>query len=135
MYSIHIFINHFIDNFIKYNYIGCSVNDKDIGNGKFWGGSDTHFYGIGGLSLRKKSFMLQCIEDNPYIHKDYPEDVFYSNCVAKSENRPESADVLTKFCSQHSYYNDSFGVHKPSEMNRKDFEKFLQYCPDTIHAL
>jgi len=122
-----------IDEFIKYDYIGCSANNISIGYDTTW--KNENFYGIGGLSLRKKSFMLKCIADNPTINKNFPEDVFYSNCVSKSDNRPESAEVLSKFCSQYEYRNNSFGVHKPSQMGREDFEKFLQYCPDTISAL
>jgi len=122
-----------IDEFIKYDYIGCSADNTNIGTISIWG--DNQFYGIGGLSLRKKSFMLKCIADNPTIEKNSPEDVFYSNCVSKSDNRPESAEILTKFCSQHTYHNDSFGVHRPSQMRKEDFEKFLQYCPETVHAL
>jgi hypothetical protein len=93
------------------------------------------FYGIGGLSLRKKSFMMKCIADNPTIDKHFPEDVFYSNCVSKSDNRPESAEVLSRFCSQNAYHDNSFGVHKPAIMNRSDFNKFVQYCPDSVYAL
>ena len=117
-----------IEEFIKYDYIGCSVDNKHIGNSSaphWW--SSYPFYGIGGLSFRKKSFMKQCITNDP--NNNIPEDVFYSTCIEKNgRNKPESAEVLAKFCSQWQYNEDSFGAHKTKGMSNK--EDFYAYCPE-----
>ena len=122
-----------IDRFTKYDYIGCSVDDKTIGFGG-WRWSNTHpddyFYGSGGMSFRKKSFMLNCIRDNPNIDKAYPEDVFFSNCVAKSPNRPETATVINDFCTQNKYVNNSLGAHRISMLSDDDKKRFIQFCPE-----
>jgi hypothetical protein len=117
-----------IDDFLKYDYIGCPYNGTIIGdNTKIWGETN-HFYGIGGLSYRKKSFMMDCINNNSNIEPEFAEDVFYSNCVAKSKNKPESANVLNKFCTQFFGLDISFGVHKPTQL--ADRETFSKYCPE-----
>ena len=126
-----------INNFTKYDYIGCSIDDKTIGFGGWrWSSShvDDSFYGVGGMSLRKKSFMLKCIMENPTIDSAYPEDVFYSNCVAKSSKKPESAVVINNFCTQNTYNNNSLGAHRISMLTPADKERFLQYCPEA-HAI
>ena len=130
---------HTINQFTKYDYIGCSVDDKNIGFGGWrWSSShpDDYFYGSGGMSLRKKSFMMKCIADHLNIPKNYPEDVFYSNCVSKSPNKPKSAVVINNFCTQNKYVNNSLGAHRISMLSPEDKKRFLAYCPeaDTIKS-
>jgi hypothetical protein len=125
-----------IDKFLKYNYIGCSYNKQTIGKNipevnihtEFW--KNHNFYGIGGVSLRKKSFILKCIADNPNIPANFPEDVFYSNCVANSENKPESGEIIAEFCSQNTYDTDSIFAHKLVDMKDGKKDKFIEYCPE-----
>ena len=116
-----------IDKFLKYDYIGCSYNKKAIGKG-VW--EENEYYGVGGISLRKKSFMLKCIADKPETPANFAEDVFYSNCVAKSKNRPESGDIIAEFCSQSAYDKDSLFTHKPGTMPPQNINRFLNYCPE-----
>jgi hypothetical protein len=116
-----------IDRFMQYDYIGCSINAETIGkknSQSYWNGE---FYGVGGLSFRKKSFMLKCIADGS--DKSPHEDVFYSNCVAKSARRPLSASDLNDFCTQNTFNRPSFGAHKTSLMVEKK-DTFHQYCPE-----
>jgi hypothetical protein len=121
---------YMIDKFTKYNYIGCPYNDHKIGTSDTNGWGKNNFYGVGGLSFRKKSFMLSCIKKNPTISQKFPEDVFYSNCVAKTRKKPKSALILTKFCTQGHFINKSFGAHKTRHMLRKsDRKRFTRYCP------
>jgi len=126
-----------IYDFTKFDYIGCSINDKTIGtDSHYWErkGVD-NFYGVGGLSFRKRSFMMECIRNNPNVKANYPEDVFYSNCVANSPNRPMQVSDLRKFCTQ-SYYNGkykSLGAHQTRLINNEPPEnmgKFHAYCPE-----
>lgn len=121
-----------IEEFTKYDYIGCSVDNTRFGKNVFWNNDKetTYFYGVGGLSLRSKSFTLKCIADKADIDKYYPEDVFYSNCVAMSPNKPENAVVMSRFCSQNRYMDDSFGVHKPGMKDKTEKARLFAYCPE-----
>jgi hypothetical protein len=113
-----------IDDFINYNYIGCPYDNKIIGtNSKIW--DKYNMYGIGGLSFRKKSFMLKCIDNNPNIPDNFAEDVFYSECL--QNNKPDIIK-LNKFCTQHKYFDNSFGLHKPT--NLKNNKELHSYCPE-----
>jgi len=127
-----------IYDFTGYDYIGCSINDITIGTEfPYWErkGID-NFYGVGGLSFRKRSFMMECIRNNPNVKANYPEDVFYSNCVANSPNRPMKASDLSKFCTQSTYSGKykSLGAHRTSLINKvKDsgnMDNFHAYCPE-----
>lgn len=113
-----------INDFINYNYIGCPFDDKIIGtNSRIW--SEYNMYGIGGLSFRKKSYMLKCIKNNPNIHDDFAEDVFFSECLA--DYKPD-IKALNQFCTQHKYFDKSFGLHKPLAL--KDNKELHKYCPE-----
>jgi len=123
-----------IQDFLKYNYIGCATRGQYIGNKTdYWGkdskGENNYFYGIGGLSFRKKSFMMKCIADHPNISPDFAEDVFFSNCVDKTKDKPENAMKLSNFCSQKTYESASFGVHKSWEIQGPTEELYM-YCPE-----
>ena len=114
-----------IEDFMRFDYIGCS-NGFTVGPRKEWGGNS--YYGIGGLSFRKKSFTLQCIRSKPKILNRFPEDVFFGNCVEKAGTKPTTRD-LQQFCSQGRYDANSFGAHKISWMKKSHTRKFLKYCP------
>jgi hypothetical protein len=124
-----------IEDFTHFDYIGCSYNDYTIGTHavpRNWRGGNKYrsFYGIGGLSFRKKSFMEACIRALPNIPDDYAEDVFFSECVAKDGNsRPPNAGILASFCAQHSFPRESLGVHKPVTMSAAEKKKMVAYCP------
>jgi hypothetical protein len=120
-----------INDFVRYNYIGCSSNSP-AEREKEWvtGDENGHmFYGVGGLSFRKKSFMMKCINDNPNIRPDFAEDVFFSNCVAKTLDRPIAGIELNRFCSQNVFEQPSFGAHKLSRMVKDHLEPFYNFCP------
>lgn len=121
-----------IDRFRKYGYLGCSYKKDSIGMNKQVWSKELPFYGIGGLSFRKKSFMLKCIRKEPNVHPDRAEDVFFSECVhaERSSLKPESPQVLCDFCSQHFFNSKSFGAHKTKLMVDEDKEDFYSYCPE-----
>lgn len=122
-----------IQDFMKYDYIGCGSYNGAIGNSReVWGKNESiqnSFYGVGGLSFRKNSFQKQCIRDYPNISPTYPEDVFYSNCVEKSPNKPKAAVDLANFCTQDSFDRNSFGAHKTWYMKEGHSEPFYKFCP------
>lgn len=121
-----------IERFRKYGYLGCSHWPDSYGmKGQPWA-KDIPFYGIGGLSFRKKSFMLKCIRADPNVHPHRAEDVFFSECLHKetSELKPESGSVLADFCTQAHFNSESFGAHKTKLLIKKDKEAFYGYCPE-----
>lgn len=86
-----------INYFLKYDYTGAPWKDKTVGNG--------------GLSLRRKSKMLEIIDNCPYTNQ--PEDVYFGKaCSEIFRNIPDFENA--KEFSVETVYNDkSFGVHKP----------------------
>jgi hypothetical protein len=121
---------HSIDSFLKYPYVGCPFDTKIVGDHPIWGGYP--FYGIGGLSIRKKSFMMDCIQRHPTVEDTYAEDIFFSKCVKDKGNSENiTVDILNNFCTQHVYAKNSFGAHKVNIDLPNDEEKaFCSYCPE-----
>ena len=124
-----------IKDFMHFDYIGCGSFNRAIGKEKpAWGkykdtDENISFYGIGGLSFRKNSFQKQCIRNYPNINPDYPEDVFYSECVETSIHKPRSAMDLANFCTQDEFVSKSFGAHKTIFINDRQSESFYTFCP------
>lgn len=86
-----------INTFLKYDYIGAPWKDKNIGNG--------------GLSLRRKSKMLEIIKKCEY--KNQPEDVYFSYACPDIIRKQPSFEDAKKFAMETVYNDVSFGVHKP----------------------
>lgn len=102
-----------IDNYLKYDYSGAPWRDKTVGNG--------------GLSLRRKSKMLEIIDNCPYTNQ--PEDVYFGKaCPEIFRNIPDFENA--KEFSVETVYNDkSFGVHKPwIHLNKKDYLNKVNNC-------
>jgi len=136
--------DHKIREFTKYDYVGCSNNKNTIGDlGNNWGtdkngdwSDDTtknlSFYGIGGLSFRKNSFQKKCIRDYPNINPEYGEDVFFSGCLEKSQNKPRDVSTTRNFCTQNVFYSRSFGAHKISVLKDDQRAAFFEFCPAAV---
>ena len=123
-----------IDSFTHLDYVGCAY-DHQIGPGVHWG-KDHSFYGSGGLSFRKKKFMMECIAANPNIDPHAPEDVFFSDCVAKSPSKPKDAATLAKFCTQNTYMEQSFGAHQiDKQLAPHHRALFIDHCPEAAMLL
>lgn len=104
-----------INDFIKYDYVGAPWKGGNVGNG--------------GLSLRRKSKMLEIIDKCEY--KDEPEDVFFgTSCPDIKRNTPQYEDA--KKFSMETIYNDiSFGVHKPwIHLKNEDIVNKNNFCKD-----
>lgn len=126
-----------IARFLKFGYIGCMFGHQVGPHANVPFQEGLPFYGIGGLSLRRKSFIMKCLE----IYQDNcpheAEDITFSTCVHVFREQYPVASVLDvgSFCAQGGWgiedSPDSWGVHKFNEtmpQNMKD--KFLDYCPD-----
>ena len=97
-----------LSRFEQFDYIGCPYGDGKTGRHRLW--ANEPFYGIGGLSFRKKSAMMACIARGGQ-DKNPAEDVFFSACQHNKEPRPASDD-LRAFCTQHKFAGSSLGAHK-----------------------
>jgi len=92
---------HILKDFMKYDYVGAP-----------WSHSEhTGNVGNGGLSLRRKSKMLEILEKCPI--GEHQEDGFFSSgCDAVKPYKP-TAEEAARFSIESIYAPESFGVHKP----------------------
>jgi hypothetical protein len=88
-----------IHHFLKYDYVGAPWT-WDLLNG----------VGNGGLSIRKKSKMLEIIEKEPY--NDQPEDIFFAMNKTVPLYKP-SVREAKHFSVEHLYESFTFGSHQP----------------------
>jgi hypothetical protein len=125
----------------QFGYIGCAYYDQVGPNTGYWD-EGWSFYGSGGLSLRRKSFTLECLQwyklNNRGMH-EY-EDVTFSHCVdvlyRKLRYPKPTLDDVGDFCTQNTWGNLSrepraFGAHQIGiqMQDRKVKREFLEYCP------
>jgi hypothetical protein len=87
---------HLIYKFLKYDYVGAPWKWKEVGNG--------------GLSIRKKSKMLEIIEKEPY--NDEPEDVFFAMNKTVPLYKP-SLKIASHFSVENIYEAITLGSHQP----------------------
>ncbi len=128
--------------FADFPYIGCSY-EYQIGEDNWWklgrrGNPDALFYGVGGMSFRHKSFMLNCIESSSVeALKQQPEDVLFSTCYRRFPDLPRpTVKDLHLFCTQWHYEEEyrykqaTFSVHKPGAMrSRRQKLALVRDCP------
>jgi hypothetical protein len=101
--------------FLEYNEDPNEMNKRLIGNG--------------GLSLRRKSKMLEILEKCP-INKKIPEDIYFSiPCNGIKMNKP-SYEKAMQFSMESIYSDISFGIHKPwLYFNDDQILKKNETCP------
>jgi len=101
----------YLNEFLQYDYVGAP-NKEWVGNG--------------GLSLRKKSKMIDVLKH----HNREPgenEDIFFT----KKEHKLSIPDINTanRFSNEGNYSPNSFGVHKPWwYFSKPDLYKKQQHC-------
>jgi hypothetical protein len=95
-----------IYNFIKYDYVGAPWNNNLVGNG--------------GFSLRKKSKMLELINEGGFIKENneyHYEDRFFSKTINldKIYNNLFKPDfnIAKEFSVENVFCENSIGLHKP----------------------
>ena len=92
---------HLINGFLKYDYVGAPVQHNAI--------PQSIWVGNGGLSLRKKSKMLEIMNNEPY--QNIPEDFYFSLPTSVSIYKPLIDEA--KFFSVEGFFNEvSFGCHQ-----------------------
>lgn len=104
-----------INDFIKYDYVGAPWKNGGVGNG--------------GLSLRKKSKMIEIINKCPYTGIN--EDVYFSSsCKDVIINKPTDKNAM-RFSIEQVYNPNSFGIHKAyGWLNGKELTKVKSFCPE-----
>ena len=102
-----------INNYLTYDYVGAPWKDKSVGNG--------------GLSLRKKSKMLEIINNCPYSNEN--EDIYFSRACSSTKINIPTFDIAKHFSVETVYDDLSFGVHKPWRyIKKEDLKKKNDYC-------
>ena len=98
-----------IYDFLEYDYVGAPWRFDN----------DYNSVGNGGLSLRKKSKMLEMINKGGYLNENgelYNEDIFFSDTFGNKNNfslyKP-SFEVASKFSVETYFTDNSFGLHNP----------------------
>jgi hypothetical protein len=91
---------HLLNDFMKYDYVGAPWRNN----------TDSKFVGNGGLSLRRKSKMLDVI--NRCKHNGHQEDGFLSaGCEGVVVSKPTATNAK-RFSIEQIYSPESFGIHK-----------------------
>jgi hypothetical protein len=108
-----------INDFIKYDYVGAPI--PNLGN----------LVGNGGLSLRRKSKMLEILDTFEYSGCN--EDIYFSGFGLFSPkfkiNKPPH-EKASKFSVESVYRPDSFGVHKPwAYLTPEQLAEKEEHCP------
>ena len=108
-----------INDFIKYDYVGAPFDKIGPHNAHL-----NKLVGNGGLSLRRKSKMLEIIDACKATWDYNGEDRFFSfPCNSIKINKP-SFEEAQRFCSQFTMNENSFAIHKTwYEFPLKDVEK------------
>ena len=102
-----------INEFIKYDYVGAPLKAKLVGNG--------------GLSLRRKSKMLEILNNCEY--KNEPEDVYFSVACHKIYVNKPDYEKSKEFSVEAIYHPNSFGVHKLWHfLSKKEFNDKNKFC-------
>ena len=111
---------HLLQDFMDYDYVGSPWRDHYISG-------QENQVGNGGLSLRKKSKMLDILSQNP--NPSGPEDVFFSyGCPTLRKPTNEQA---RRFGIDMVYSPQSFGVHQAwKNLSRDELYRLEKQCPE-----
>ena len=103
--------------FIDYDYVGAPWIDGNVGNG--------------GLSLRRKSKMIEIIDKNNLSQDKTNEDLVFSGILNNlvSVNKPSFLDAKN-FSIESVHNNKSFGLHKPwNYLKEEELIQINNFCP------
>lgn len=110
-----------INNFLQYDYVGAPwIWNSNLKDTDKTGGN-------GGLSLRKKSKMLEIIRNCKYNNEN--EDGYFSNSCLNNLNLPTFQEAK-QFSVETVFNEKSFGVHKPWHYMSPESLKIIEKnCP------
>jgi len=111
---------HKLDSYLQYDFVGAALLDND----------GAMYVGNGGLSLRRKSKMLEVL-NHCQNGRGINEDGFFSNfknhCPKIEINKP-TVEKAKEFSVENVYYDNPIGVHAAWKHNPdKDFNKNSDY--------
>jgi len=115
---------HHINEFVSYDYVGAPWI--------FW---RQKLGGNGGLSLRNRTLMIDCVvnrsaEGMLLRRKGFQEDSYFSQCVTERGRMPDN-QIAMHFSVETLFYARPFGVHKPWEhIRHTEWSRLLQFCPE-----
>jgi hypothetical protein len=109
---------HLINEFLDYDYVGAPWPhiSRNVGN-----------VGNGGLSLRKKTKMLEIMDKDPEIH--IPEDDYFS-CTTVTDVYKPSFEEAKRFSIEHMFSEATFGFHQPWISG--NYDKIVELYPELI---
>jgi hypothetical protein len=114
----YIFKN-FPNKYFKYDFIGAPW--KEINN------ISKTVIGNGGLSLRKKSSMLNIIDKYEDID-EINEDVYFCKYFKLDNYLLPEFNIAKKFCVENVFFENPYGLHKPYiELKCSQLSKILNY--------
>jgi len=110
---------NYIYDFIEYDYVGAPWNSAYFAENPV---------GNGGLSLRKKSVILNIIKNDINNNRyHFNEDVFFSQNIT---NKP-SKEKAKLFSVETIFSEKSFGIHKCyGHLPQEDLNKIAEYIPE-----
>lgn len=88
-----------IDDFLGYDYVGAP-----------FGSSDQHYGANGGLSLRTRDVMIECLQRVPYPPGE-PEDCYFTQAVRQVGGAMPDFETATLFSVESFYTAHPVGVH------------------------
>ena len=105
-----------INNFLQYDYVGAPwKNEKTCGNG--------------GLSLRRKTKMIEIINKKEYNYLQN-EDFYFSFNNNINLNKPDF-ELSKTFSVEQCYCENSFGIHKVwKSLPKNEYEQLIKIYPD-----
>lgn len=102
-----------INDFLEYDYVGAPWNNGKVGNG--------------GLSLRRKSIMLDILNKKSYNHSQN-EDYYFS--LSYNINKP-NYNKAKEFSIETCYHDNPFGIHKIwNYLNQEVYNKLIKEYPE-----
>ncbi|CAH6419831.1 Hypothetical protein HVR_LOCUS912 [uncultured virus] len=105
--------DNYIEQFMKYDYVGAPWSDGVIGNG--------------GLSLRRKSKMLEIIRSCNYIND--AEDLFFCRKCPDTQMLTPDMEEARLFSVETVMSDHTFGIHKPWLYLPSEMDKLQSICP------
>lgn len=112
-----------IYNFLNFDYIGSLWPRKRpvgiIADG-----------GNGGLSLRDWEGSVECLRRFPATQWKGGEDGYFAFHLELLGYRVAPPAQCARFSTQHEFFEESWGVHKPSTLKPADRDRFFEYCPE-----
>ncbi len=119
---------YYINAFLMFDYVGAPwLNPEQIFNK-----NDCNIIGNGGLSLRKKSKMLEIIEKKyNSTTSNYNEDYFFTRKYSDILLNIPSIELGKHFSIETIFNFESFGVHKPwKHLSKEEYNLLINISPE-----